>query len=378
MSRRGDDLPDSHNDADDETVLGEPPRARRRAGAREVKDTLRAERAARVASATADEVPAERLIPLARSHRDDREVTVYVKGFLGKNEEAEHFNVWMESHSQLEERLCWGPRAHGYCWPAGRLDGIPIPRASAAKTAWDVVRMLRGLGRANLVSAAGMALAEEVGLVALHFVRQYRAASRASRERAEVLAGRLEGLSRRYERVRVVAHSLGARHVIEACASMSPSIRPHELHLCAPAVLEADVDDKLHDLAREGAVVYWSRNDVVLRTGFALLTLGTAIGASGLRGSYSGLRALDVGSHLGLRVHSGYKLRLHRFAVDPRLPLPEERSGALVDDADFDASLRDEVAAYEAEAGDVGGARRSVEPANSFDVETVDPAKGSQ
>ena len=97
----------------------------------------------------------ERLVSLARSGIDDPEVTVYVKGFLGRGEEPDHFGDWLASHRDLVDTQGWGPRAHGFCWESGRLERLPLPAASFTKLAYDVYRRLR--------HARGLALLGSLG-----------------------------------------------------------------------------------------------------------------------------------------------------------------------------------------------------------------------
>ena len=253
------------------------------------------------------------MLALTRSRPEDREVTVYVKGFLARGEKPEHFDPWREGHRRLVASRDWGPRAHGYCWPSGRAR-IPIPKVAAAKVVWDAVQFARIAKRVGIASNVGLAVTEQVGLVALSFARQYVAASRSATERAHRLGARLTALSERYTHVRVVAHSLGCRHVIEAVAGLAPRHRPDEIHLCAPASLEADVADKLPRLARRRTWLYFTPDDLVLAAAFRLLARGSALGAAGPRRDYARLTSLDVGDHFGFWVHGEYKHRFPDFA----------------------------------------------------------------
>ena len=79
------------------------------------------------------------------------------------------------------------------------------------------------------------------------------------------------------------------------------------MHLCAPACREEDVAPALASLARERAHVYFAPGDLVLRTGFALLSGGAAIGAAGLARAHPGLEAWDVSQHFEFWVHGQYQ-----------------------------------------------------------------------
>ena len=48
----------------------------------------------------------------------DGEITLYVKGFLGRGEEPDHFERWLASHDALVRSHGWGEAARGYHWPA--------------------------------------------------------------------------------------------------------------------------------------------------------------------------------------------------------------------------------------------------------------------
>ena len=141
------------------------------------------------------------------------------------------------------------------------------------------------------------------------------AVRRSCDRRADHLARKLGGLAARYDRVRVVAHSLGCRQIVEAASRLEPDRRPHEIHLCASACREKDVAAKLPYLAREQAYQYYTANDLVLATAFTVMAWGRALGATGLRHNYPGLTAIDVSDHFSFRVHGEYKHRFPEFAA---------------------------------------------------------------
>lgn len=263
-----------------------------------------------------------RLIPLGEESRDD-ELTVYVKGFLGRGETPEDFAAWLASHRTLVERHGWSARASGYPWAAGRLPGAALPIAGGTKMAWDLYRVVRRARRINPLATAGWFLAEQATALSARFISQFIAARREAELRADELAECLEALTRKGQRVRVVAHSLGCRHVIEASARLSPRERPHEIHLCAPACLEGEVADKLAALARERTHVYYTGQDHVLEIGFRAVSQGRAIGAVGVAEAYSRLVAVDVSDAFDFWVHTEYKHRFGRFAA-PRRGAPKD------------------------------------------------------
>ena len=176
----------------------------------------------------------------------------------------------------------------------------------------DFVRVVRNLRRAARLGFLGLLVGEELALIAAHFVHQYVTASRSASEQAGDQAEHLCKLAAEERRVRVVAHSLGCRHVIEAVSQLEPARRPHEIHLCAPACKENDVVEKLQGLARERTYLYYTNKDRVLDLVFPPLARGRALGLTGPHRDYDRLVAVDVGEHFGFRVHGEYK---NRFAM---------------------------------------------------------------
>jgi len=67
---------------------------------------------------------------------------------------------------------------------------------------------------------------------------EFYQAKEKSVEEAPALAEKLKSLHANFDKVRVVAHSLGCRLALEAISNLSSTDRPHELHLCAPAFTE--------------------------------------------------------------------------------------------------------------------------------------------
>lgn len=255
-----------------------------------------------------------KLIPLEHAEGDD--VTVYVKGFLGSGEEPEHFQSWHRGHRALTDTHGWGTAAHGWAWPAGDWLAIPMPVASGAKLAYDVYRAVRYARVAALGATVGLAVAE----IGARFATQYLAAERRATEEADALAQELDTLGCRHGRVRVVAHSLGCRQVVTAAAALPHERRPWEIHLCAPALVEEEVQEELASLARDGTYIYYSSNDLVLSLAFPIVAWDRALGVAGPRGQYAGLDAIDVSDHFGFRVHGEYKNRFAGFAARPEEP----------------------------------------------------------
>ncbi|MBW2268320.1 MAG: alpha/beta hydrolase [Deltaproteobacteria bacterium] len=255
------------------------------------------------------------LIPLTAAAAADEEITVYVKGFLARGESPESFDHWIAGHRGLVESLGWSRSAQGYHWESGQLQKLALPVAAGAKVVWDVYRLVRHARRITPLATAGWFLAEQGAALSVRFVGQFIQARRQASVRAEDLARCLASLATRHRRVRVVAHSLGCRQVIEAAAQLPNSRRPHEIHLLAPACLEGEVRDKLPHLAREQSFVYFTHLDHVLDISFRVMSLARAIGAAGLDAEYPGLRAFDVSEEFDFWVHTEYKNRFAYFAA---------------------------------------------------------------
>jgi hypothetical protein len=250
-----------------------------------------------------------KLVELRTECESERELTLYVKGFLGRGEKPDHFDRWLACHKTLEESHGWGPRAVGYHWPAGGFGKLPAA-VGAAKGAIDLVRVLRNVRRAASLGHLGFIVGEQLLTISALFVGQYLAASRNARELADEQAAHLRALAERGAKVRVVAHSLGCRQVIEAASRLPPELRPEEIHLCAPAVREEDV------VARGSTFLYFTEKDRVLDLGFTPLARGRALGFAGPREAYGGLTALDVSEQFDFFVHGEYKIRFYRLVPE--------------------------------------------------------------
>ena len=169
--------------------------------------------------------PRGKLLTL-RTGADNREVTIYVKGFLGRNEKLDHFDRWLASHAELEESHGWGAAVRGYRWQSGRLvPGRVVAMGGAL--ALGVARVGLNLSRVARLGSLGILVGGELALIGAHFVHQYVTAARSAREQAGDQAAHLRALAAEERRVRVVAHSLGCRHVIEAVSQLEAARRPH-------------------------------------------------------------------------------------------------------------------------------------------------------
>jgi len=261
------------------------------------------------------------LISLSRGHEDpkqewkDKEVTLYIKGFLSRAEEVDHFEHWLHSHNQLgKTNHAWGKRAHGYTWDAGSLNMLPL--ATIVNTAWSIYKKGR-LAMIFTPQTLAVIGAQELILSAGRIYLQYQYAQENIEKLAPQLAEKLKHLREHYDFVRVVAHSMGCRLFLEALTHLPLEQRPNEVHLCAPAVCEDEVGYQLSNMANGKSYLYYCERDFLLKSIYPVFHKNKpAVGAIGLNKQYSGLDIVDVDSYFGNVVHFNYKRNFSNFAVN--------------------------------------------------------------
>ncbi|KAI8997675.1 hypothetical protein BDB01DRAFT_771948 [Pilobolus umbonatus] len=191
------------------------------------------------------------------------------------------------------------------------------------------LKQLKNLRFPTPASIAG-AFAMDVGIHAARLSYQYNTAVQESQDRAEMLAWRLLDLRRRHDYLRVVGHSLGCRHIVEACSLMSEQERPDSVHLCAPALVASDIvghiDKEHHGLGRDNTIIYYSQKDITLGILLRILLKGEqAVGEIGLPAEVGfhkdwlnpTIRSIDVSKSLGgyyVGAHTDYANKFHFFA----------------------------------------------------------------
>lgn len=257
----------------------------------------------------------DRFVPLSHSHVNDPQVTVYVKGFLSANDSASDWTAFLASHRRIAGRgaLAWGPRVAGYRWASSALTVPLVPVTPLVHTALALYNKTR-IFRLNPASAA-IYVATELALSAAQLWYNYRECLDFIASHAHIMAHKLERLGTAHAHVRIVAHSMGCALVLAALRHVRPEHWPRgELHLLAPAVIEADFADVFLRMQHLGhpLCVYHSPNDLVLRYLFALY--GDPLG---LEGSPV-LRCKDVSDALGWLVHNAYAPNWSEFAEDLR------------------------------------------------------------
>ncbi|KAI8141119.1 hypothetical protein BJV82DRAFT_188951 [Fennellomyces sp. T-0311] len=238
----------------------------------------------------------------------------------------------MHSHRLLvlSPQHKWGPSALGYSWPSGSpLSQIPVPFATLGSAAYLLSRNWQRLSKLRLPTPASIvgAVAVDVGLHAARLAYQFSTATKESHERAEMLAWRLLDLRRKHDTLRVVGHSLGCRHIVEACSLMHHEERPDAIHLCAPALVPSDIIPLIHPgtggLGRSKTVVYYSHKDVTLGILLRAILGGVqAVGEIGLPDLDvdTSVKLVDASKSLGgyyVRAHTDYAHKFHYFAFAP-------------------------------------------------------------
>eukprot|EP01027_Heterolobosea_sp_BB2_P012492 GEZU01018098.1.p1 GENE.GEZU01018098.1~~GEZU01018098.1.p1 ORF type:complete len:243 (-),score=23.19 GEZU01018098.1:407-1042(-) len=210
----------------------------------------------------------------------------------------------------------------GWMWPSGELKyplhkaQYPIPYATLAMVAAKLISTsIRSPNPLKLLSPGFIAASavQELTIVLGNLYWEYRKATISATERAEALAENLLRLRKENDYVRIVAHSLGCRHVIEAISLLDAKNgeRPNEVHLCAPAVSETSIASHLRELVNMdqggSATIYYSEKDLLLSYLFKLIALGKeeAIGSKGLIGAYKGVTSVQVCNHFDFWVHTG-------------------------------------------------------------------------
>jgi len=196
--------------------------------------------------------------------KNRKELTIYIKGFMSKGETQEKFENWLDSHNKVVEKKGWGEVAKGWHWKSGEGIGFPLPIATALMLL-SKTRFLR-LSPMTL-AAAGVT---DLAVVATDLLQQYYVAEKNSVEHAHLLQMDITRLNEKYEKVRIVAHSLGCQLLLNALRDMPQGDKPYEIHLCAPAFEEKPYEDILGYLAKDHTYIYYCEDDLILGAGMGV------------------------------------------------------------------------------------------------------------
>lgn len=261
-----------------------------------------------------------------------REATLYVKGFLQNGENELHFNRWLLQHDIISKSpgSTWSSETvYGYRWENGKMPlhfRLPVPHVTLAQTFIKYLSVSRRSGSLlinplSILSPTFLltSAAQDLALLTANLYYEFTRALENATTRAEALAETLHHLKREHDYVRVVSHSIGSLHALQAAALMRDSERPDAMHLCAPACTEAEVEAVLKrgPTATATTHIYFSKSDYLLSYMYKIQNLGrgggSAIGSHGLKEKYPYVLATDVSNHFDLFVHTQYSDRFYRF-----------------------------------------------------------------
>lgn len=269
-----------------------------------------------------------RFLALTHSHANDEECTVYIKGFMMKNEAPADFVKQLSAHRELRELgYGWGPRVYGYRWENNHFfNKMPLPIVSTASFCYSLLTRSKFL-RFTPWTAAGFVVAE-LGMTGAQFLYNYMQSLAFIEEHAELLAKKLKRLTSHYRYTRIVAHSMGGTLLLSALGHI-PDVAswPHEIHLLAPALTEEEFADTFAkaSAANHSTAVYHCRDDWVLGFLYSLYHAGQPMGLVGSKSP--NIRSVDASHHFENFVHNRYFETLPSFCVrfgggggDPRRP----------------------------------------------------------
>eukprot|EP01125_Pyxidicula_operculata_P011992 TRINITY_DN3933_c0_g1_i2.p1 TRINITY_DN3933_c0_g1~~TRINITY_DN3933_c0_g1_i2.p1 ORF type:complete len:238 (-),score=12.57 TRINITY_DN3933_c0_g1_i2:37-750(-) len=195
------------------------------------------------------------LIPRDKSN-NNKDVTLYIKGFFARNKEPEHFEGWKHSHEKLVLRKSWGTCAYGWHWDSGTITDIPVPWTTLAGISWSSFKMTSRLFRLSPMGLASMAVID----VGFYLAMRYWQATQNAETFAAQLAKAIGELQQESSggKLRLVAHSLGCKLLIHALTMLPQNLLPHEVYLCGPAIIESEVQELIAMLSKEQTFVYYS------------------------------------------------------------------------------------------------------------------------
>jgi len=125
---------------------------------------------------------------------------VCIRGFLSRNENTDTFDKWELAHHKLVLKHGWAQRFVGWRWSCGSIQ-LPMPLASAGNLIYAVLHGTKLL-RINPWTLLPTMIFDGLAFSGNVAYEYYKAPK---------LALDLKEYSKRYENVRVVAHSLGCK-----------------------------------------------------------------------------------------------------------------------------------------------------------------------
>jgi hypothetical protein len=256
---------------------------------------------------------------------DRNEITVYIKGFLSKGESPASFKEWLKTHKKIPD---WCNFAKGWYWDCG-THTFPFPPITALYT-W-----LKGIQifRLNPWAIAATATAD-ISIMTAATVMQYFKAEKNTVKLAGDLALNLEELTNNYENVRIVAHSLGCKLLLNALKEIPPEKYPKTIHLFAPAFIESEYNDILSNFGKSSKMyIYYCKNDFMLATLLYYIEGNHPVGAVGLKTKYNNIKSIDVEEHFkdSWFVHKNYKSLFNNFIANEKLEIKHNENEIIPD-----------------------------------------------
>lgn len=278
-----------------------------------------------------------------------------------------HFQFWQQSHKILSHKPShmWSENAYGWEWPNGRfphqfnfsspgqqqeheklkqegkigtydepkfnpLSYVPLPVTTLALAAFQILMLLyRGRSVLKFLNPTLFltTILQDIAFTVVVGYLEFKQANINATQYAHLLCDEIQKLNKQYERVRVVAHSLGAKHAVEAIKLLRLEERPSEVHLCAAALAEQDYSETFAEGLtnvrdpKHISYSYWSDHDSLLKIIFRTITMGElAVGCNELRGKYDRFYSVHVDTDHFPRiynqaiVHNMYGPNFHKFA----------------------------------------------------------------
>jgi hypothetical protein len=248
---------------------------------------------------------------------------------MAKGENAEDFKPWITTHDKLVDNGVWesGP-AKGWSWHSGKVQ-YPYPIFTGLKfgaSFWSKSRFMR-ITPLSMAVSTGI----DIGIYATRLLYQYYYIQGDMDQLSTRLSNDLVRLSKKYGKVRVVAHSLGCRLLMNSLKKISKDQTEHLpdcIHMCAPALLADEIEYYMTtQMWKESMNIYYAKNDYVLSIFYRMISGFVddkeIVGVSGLNDGFledlnekwGGVKQTDCTEFFGNYwfVHNNYKNHFHEL-----------------------------------------------------------------
>jgi len=263
------------------------------------------------------------LIPLSSCATPEarNEYTLYIKGFLGNSHARTNFKHWEAAHETLVSARGWGSTAYGWHWDSGQvqLSDAPVPWVTLGTIGAAAAKGLIWGSRAFRLTPAGLAAGMVIDGSMLLASKYWQATHNADNHSKKLASAIAElGALHTKPRVRIVAHSLGCKLLLNALKELPSDLRPHEVHLCGGAFPETIFKNAyLHGFAKEHTYVYFCTKDATLQYGYGGFHYGSepAVGFAGLSFPFDNVSNIKVDHFFQdeTLVHNQYGQFFHKF-----------------------------------------------------------------